>query len=51
MTPVPLGDHDETGGCRPQYDTGSFLLKDHTTVCIGKAESCNGEPTGLTAEI
>ena len=28
MTPVPLGDHDETGGCRPQYDIGFFLLRD-----------------------
>ena len=27
MTPVPLGDHDETGGCWPQYDPGFFPFR------------------------
>ena len=43
MTPVPLGDYDETSMSAPiRY---GFLLRVPYNVCIGQEDSCNGEPT------
>ena len=63
MTPVPSGDHDETGGCRPQYDTGFFLLRVliqrsasgrrrvATASRLGSQQRYNDEPARLTATV
>ena len=62
MTPVPV-DNDETRGCRPQYDTGFFLLRGliqrsalgrrrvATASRRGSQRRYNDEPARLTAMV
>ena len=35
---TPLGGYDETGGCRPQNDTGPFIETSFPTLCDGQMQ-------------